>query len=246
MCLAQPFDIRGVQNEWLDGAMKQLDQHGLSDPTCLSAVRSRATRQRPFRYSGSAHTRNSLFGLKALDRTRTRWQIPETCQLCRKPFEDGDTFDHTLIVTHCFHVFHLKCLIKYWDQPQRYLKMCPTCKVMPDLHHERVGIRPGNDEPAFDASSSTFVYDLTGRQLEADREARRADDPPVGQYNDSQMAPFRRRNFYDIETSADIPYVSSLVLLLLDATIARKRNRTFDVHLNFNNPFFAVSCVLRH
>jgi len=52
------------------------------------------------------------------------------------------------------HVFHLKCIFKYWDEPGRIFHSCPICKQAPYLNFQDLEI------DSEDVSSRTMLIPL--------------------------------------------------------------------------------------
>lgn len=118
--------------------------------------------------SGHRNVRQNLFGFKPIDQTaeeelfrqfeKEKVREVPPCFICKRDFEAGSTFDHTVMILHCTHKFHLKCIFRYWDDPNRYLHSCPTCGISPFLVHELVGISPGANNPIYDSNDPSFTF----------------------------------------------------------------------------------------
>jgi hypothetical protein len=122
--------------------------------------------------------------------------IGKTCKLCHKEWAGGNSMDHTVAVLHCEHLFHLKCIFKYWDEPGKILHSCPTCKQAPLLNWQHLEIDPTDPAIAPDFYHNIFGWDQAGYYaVDADPKERlkydiperptdltQVDRSPVGRY----------------------------------------------------------------
>jgi hypothetical protein len=113
--------------------------------------------------SGYANVDRFMPAIQALDRgldelvKQLEAKMGKTCTLCHKAWAGGNSMDHTAAVLHCEHVFHLKCIFKYWDEPGKILHTCPTCKQAPFLNWQNLEIDP--NDPAI---APDFYHNLFG------------------------------------------------------------------------------------
>jgi hypothetical protein len=140
-----------------------------------------------------------LFGIKPLDHTPARAQNAPVapCDVCHERFVGGDSMDSTVVVLPCsdFHVFHLKCIFKFWDAPGKYLFTCPTCKSFPKLNFQRLNINPDDPVIAPDFQHNVFGWEGAGlyaRTVPAAGIARMRDKPVLNPIRDRPPTEGRR------------------------------------------------------
>jgi hypothetical protein len=84
------------------------------------------------------------------------------CGICVKEYAGGDTHDSSVAVLHCksSHNFHLGCILTFWDQEGKYFRECPECGEAPEINHEKVGIKPEEDETIFNSLDPSFALNV--------------------------------------------------------------------------------------
>jgi len=75
-------------------------------------------------------------------------------------------------------MYHIGCIMQYWDKEGRYLYRCPECKFSPKLSHELLGMVKGCDNPIFDTDDPSFVDNAFGYVVHPRDRARGLYDIP--------------------------------------------------------------------
>ena len=136
----QLYDSTTPGNQWIANAVSEWNAN----------LRTNATPgDNPLHEGRTGYKRlgEDLFGIRPIDYTPTRAlsaaMLP--CGVCHQHFVGGDSMDSTIVQLVCKHdhIFHLKCIFKFWDAPGKYLYTCPTCKKAPLLNFQHLGINPG-------------------------------------------------------------------------------------------------------
>lgn len=116
--------------------------------------------------TGYKNIGGKLFGITPVDYTPKRAGVSHfaACGVCHQLFVGGDTMDSTVVQLACRidHIFHLKCIFRYWDAPGKYLFTCPTCKHAPALNFQNLGIIPEDPAIAADWQHNAFGYEDAG------------------------------------------------------------------------------------